>query len=229
MRRVAVIAAMPGELAPLVRGWRRESRGGVRLWRLPRADGEWIAACAGMGPGAAARAFAEAERGGPLDLALSVGWAGALSAEHALGSACAVAGVVDDRTGERFPCGPGSCWLVTAAGVADPAEKRRLLAAHGAGLVDMEAAAIARLAAGRGVAFRCIKGVSDGPGDRLPDFGAFIAADGSFRTARFAAFALVRPWLWPALGRIGRASRRASRSVARAALEILGARAGADP
>jgi hypothetical protein len=33
MTRVAIIAAMPAELKPLVRGWRHERRNGVDLWR----------------------------------------------------------------------------------------------------------------------------------------------------------------------------------------------------
>ena len=63
------------------------------------------------------------------------------------GSAHNMAGVIDVRTGERFPCdaGAGELWLVTSPKVADEAEKRRLAATYGAALVDMEAAAIARL------------------------------------------------------------------------------------
>jgi len=227
--RVAIIAAMEGELSPLVRGWRRESRGGVDLWRLVHGDGEWLAACAGIGVGAAGRAFAEAERAGPLGLAVSVGWAGALSEEFAVGRAYRVSGVIDARTGERFPAGPGACWLVTSPGVAGREEKRRLGAAHGAGLVDMEAAGVARLAAARGVPFRCIKGVSDGPSERLPDFDAFVSAEGGFLWARFAGFALLRPWLWPALARMGGASRRAAGAVAESLIELLDPRGSARP
>jgi hypothetical protein len=58
---------MPGELKPLVRGWQHERRNGVDLWRWRfRWGGEWIAACAGAGVEAATRAFAEAEKLGPV-------------------------------------------------------------------------------------------------------------------------------------------------------------------
>ena len=67
-------------------------------------------------------------------------------------------------------------------------EKRRLAATYDAALVDMEAAAIARLAAMRGIPFYCIKGVSDGFNDRLPDFNPFLTADGRFRLVPFALF-----------------------------------------
>jgi adenosylhomocysteine nucleosidase len=230
MTRVAIIAALPGELGPLVRGWKRESRAGVDVWR--RAGGEWIAACAGIGAGAAARAFAEVEREGAVDVAVSVGWAGALREGFEAGRAYIVSGVVDARTGERFPTSAPSadCWLVTHDRVADREEKLRLAGAHGAALVDMEAAAIARMAAARGVPFCCIKGVSDGPSDRMPDFNTFISSDGSFLAVRFILFAVLRPWLWPALARMGGNGRRSAEGISGALAEALGKRgAGAAP
>ena len=52
----------------------------------------------------------------------------------------------------------------------------------------MEAAAVARLAAMRGIPFYCIKGVSDGFTDNLPDFNRFISPQGQFQTGSVAAF-----------------------------------------
>ena len=151
MTRTAIIAAMPGELKPLVRGWPHSTRGSVHFWAQRNEEEEWIAACAGAGQDAATRAFAAIEDGGPIDLVISIGWAGALTADLAPGSACNIAGVIDARTGERFNCdaGAGELWLVTSPRVADEAEKRRLASTYTAALVDMEAAAIARLAAMR--------------------------------------------------------------------------------
>ncbi|HLI77703.1 MAG TPA: hypothetical protein VKV02_12205, partial [Acidobacteriaceae bacterium] len=78
-RRIAIIAAMPSELKPLVRGWTRQSAPRyVSLWTRRDADGdELVAVCAGMGANAARRAFAAAESRGQLDLVVSVGLAGA--------------------------------------------------------------------------------------------------------------------------------------------------------
>ena len=84
MTRVAIIAAMPGELKPLVRGWPHSTRGTVHFWAQRNEEEEWIAACAGAGLDAATRAFAGIEDGGPIDLVLSIGWAGALTAECAV-------------------------------------------------------------------------------------------------------------------------------------------------
>src|SRR6185437_14855694 len=103
LRRVAVIAAMPGELLHLARGWKHEKRdGGVHLWRITQGEAEWVAACAGAGQAAATRAFAEVEKDGPVSAAISAGWVGALTAEFVPGRVYSVAGVIDARTGERF-------------------------------------------------------------------------------------------------------------------------------
>jgi adenosylhomocysteine nucleosidase len=223
MTRVAIIAAMADELGPLVRGWRRESRNGVGLWRQRSGEAEWIAAFAGIGAGAAERALAEVERDGPVDAVISTGWAGALSEGFEAGRAYGVSGVACARTGERFPAAtPGAgCLLVTSDRVAGREEKRRLREAFGAGLVDMEAAGLARLAAGRGIPFHCVKGVSDGPADRLPDLDGFIAADGRFRIVGFIVFAVFRPWHWPALLRLRVNGSKSAEAIRESVLGIL--------
>jgi adenosylhomocysteine nucleosidase len=223
MTRVAIIAAFPGELKPLVRGWPHSCRSGVQFWARRSAEEEWIAACAGAGQDAATRAFAAIEEGGPIDLVFSIGWAGALRRDIPPGLAYNVAGVVDAKTGERFHCeaGAGALWLVTSPRVADRREKERLSVVYYAGLVDMEAAAIARLAAMREIPFYCIKGVSDVLTDRLPDFNRFLTPSGRFRRARFTLFAMLRPWYWPALVRMGENSKRASQSIAESLRDFL--------
>jgi len=212
MNRVAIIAALPGELAPLVRGWRRDRIAGVPRWRREEGARQWTATCAGAGADAASRAYAAAAAEGPPQRVISIGWAGALTSARQAGAAYPVATVVDGVTGERFAAAAEGCILVTTDRVAGPEEKRRL-AGTGADLVDMEAAAVARLARRDGAAFACVKGVSDALGDALPDFNAFIGADGRFHLGRFVRFAAVRPALWPGLVRLGRQSRRAAEAL----------------
>ena len=282
MSRVAIIAAMSSELKPLVRGWRHERSNGINLWCLRFDQGEWIAACAGAGVQAAARAFAEAEKGGALDLVISTGWAGALRKELAPGQVYWVTGVIDALTGERFPVshdadepedlkGHGfsrataapkndealaaegmpatrenfpqglkpqkfyspvsgaaeaapfqnDCCLATSSRVADAHEKQRLAATYQAGLVDMEAAGVARLAQARGIPFYCIKGISDGYRDQLPDFNRFISVDGHFQLGRFIVFVLPRPWYWLPLVRMGENSKKAAQGIAKSLLDFL--------
>jgi len=230
MTRVAIIAAMPRELKPFLdsqakEGWVHERRGKVRLWRLiwPLDQGEWVAACAGAGQAAATRAFAEVERDGPINSVVSAGWAGALNEEFAPGQAYLLSGVVDAQTGERFTTAshPNGYLVVTNPTVANKQEKQRLATTYGAGLVDMEAAAIARLAQMRAIPFYCVKGISDGYRDQLPDFNRFILPDGEFKLVKFVLFAIMRPWHWRALVRMGENSRRASKSIAESLLGIL--------
>jgi adenosylhomocysteine nucleosidase len=223
MTRVAIIAAMPGELKPFVRNWPHSTRGPIHFWAQRTEEEEWIAACAGAGLEAATRAFAGIEDGGPIDLVISIGWAGALTSELSTGGAHNCAGVIDARTGERFNCdaGAGRLWLATSPRVADEPEKRRLASTYPASLVDMEAAAVARLAAMRGIPFYAIKGVSDSLDAKLPDFNRFIDQNGQFQNAKLVLFALLRPWIWPALVRMGENSRKASQSIAERLNELL--------
>jgi len=85
----------------------------------------------------------------------------------------------------------------------------------------MEAAGVARLAKMRGIPFYCVKGISDGPSDQLPDFNSFISPDGQFKLARFVVFAVLRPWHWPALMRMGENSKKAARNIAQSLLNLL--------
>ncbi len=226
MTRVALIAALPGELKPLVSGWPHSQRNGTQFWAQRNEDEEWIAACAGMGQDAATRAFSALEDGGPIDLIFSIGWAGALTSDIPAGEAFNLAGVIDARTGERFHCdaGAGSQWLVTSSRVAGHAEKQRLASTYKASLVDMEGAAVARLAAMREIPFYCFKGVSDALDDHLPDFNRFISREGRFQTGRFVMSSLIAPKYWPALIRMGENSKKAARGMAQSLIDFLDAR-----
>jgi len=231
----------------MVRGWEHERRNGVDLWRWCFDEGEWVAACAGAGVGAATRAFAEIEKDGAVSLAISTGWAGALNGDYQVGQAYLVGGVVDLRTGERFTVSERSFtqglkpedlsggvnggakapplqnnpWLVTSPIVANHEEKQRLADAYGAGLVDMEAAGVARLALMRGIPFYCLKAVSDGFREKLPDFNRFIRVDGRFDMAGMVLYSIMRPQFWPSLMRMGENSRKASQAIRESLLDFL--------
>jgi len=102
MSRIAIIAALPKELKPLVKGWSEESANGVNVWHHREGPNEWIAACAGMGVEAAAQAYTEVAKNGGLDALFSIGWAGALQNGLTAGQAYRVSGVIDGQTGERI-------------------------------------------------------------------------------------------------------------------------------
>lgn len=224
--RIGIIAALPGELKPLVKHWQRVSIAtpGARKWMLALEADTWIAVCAGMGAEAARRAYAVAAADGPLDLILSVGWAGALSSTAPPGTVHVATGVIDAQTGEQFEFAAGSRKLrvVTTARVADAAEKQRLATAYaGAMLVDMEAATVARLAAINCTPFVCIKGVSDGIDATLPDLNPFIDRMGHLSLGRFLAHIAVRPRCWPSLLHLARNSARAAEAMRDLIVEFM--------
>jgi len=216
--RIGIIAALPGELKPLVRRWPKMpvARGsGIAMWQTERNGNEVVAVCAGIGGAAARRAFVAAEFAGSLDMVLSVGWAGALTDSDNLSPVTTE--IIDAQTGERFSLTEGNrkLRLVTTIQVADAAEKRRLAASYGAVAVDMEAATVARLAQMRGIPMCCFKAISDGLDANLPDLNPFIDVDGKLKIASLLAHVAVRPQYWGPLVEMGRRSARASRALAK--------------
>jgi adenosylhomocysteine nucleosidase len=231
---VAIIAALPGELKPLVSPpqgprWQRlkVNKKGTVLWEHRHARGRWIAGCSGMGGGRATVALNEIERycslDNPITAICSVGWVGALDASIGAASVWHIAEIIDTQTGERFSTaqqarGHTNEWplLATTARVAGAAEKIRLAASYGAHLVDMEAATLARLAQTRGIPFYCLKAVSDDAGAKLPDLNPFIMANGQLRMMPFLTHVAMRPGSWRGLIKLGRHSSLAARHLSEA-------------
>lgn len=211
MSTIAIIAALPGELKPLVRGWEQRGR---NLWVGRLGKSEAIAVAGGMGAAAAQRAVNRAFTEFNPGALVSYGWAGALTCAVKPPDAYAVSEVIDAITGERFATpNSGAYRLITLDRVARAGEKRALAAKHQAVLVDMEAAAVARMAAARGVHFYCFKGVSDGYTDHLPDFSRFINSEGELRMAAFLAYAATHPQYWRSLRRLGKNSSDAAKAL----------------
>src|SRR5579872_4039415 len=113
--KTAIIAAMPQELAPLVRGWsairitmqNRE----VRLWESEQA----IAACGGIGM-ISARIAAEAvwhHSKGSVREFISAGYAGALIPEFKVGEVFIPEEIVESVDDQRLRTVSGSGILVT--------------------------------------------------------------------------------------------------------------------
>jgi adenosylhomocysteine nucleosidase len=223
--KAGIIAALPGELKPLVRGWRGgAAKDGVRRWIRNAGADTLIAVCAGMGADAVRRAVAAAEADGPLDLVLSVGWAGALVPEPRPGDARVLSVVIDAQTGEQFQltAGEAGLTLVTTGRVANATEKAGLRAAYtGAVMVDMEGATAARMAQMRGIPAACIKGVSDGLFADLPDLNRFLSARGQLRTVPFLAYLVLRPRYWRSVAELGRNSSKAAQAIRDLVLEFI--------
>jgi adenosylhomocysteine nucleosidase len=219
---VAIIAALPREIATLVRGIAPDpglvERG---IWMYKVEGGVVVAA--GMGAARAAMAVDAALATGDVAMLVSAGLAGGCGATVGVGSVMEVGAVVDDATGERFVAGNGGgVLLATTKTIASVADKARLRETYGASLVDMEAATVARLAEAHGLRFRAIKGVSDAHDFELSSLARFAGERGSFRTGAFALHTAARPWTWGKAVTLGRGSAKALAALDVALREVLG-------
>ena len=219
MKRIGIVAALPGELKPLVHGWQAHAR---NVWAGHLAGFEAVAIAGGIGADAATRASELLVNDFQVNLLVSYGWAGSLTCAVKPPNGCVISEVVDAVTGERFASATADGFrLITLDHVARADEKRGLAQRHQSVLVDMEAAAVGRVAARHGVTFCCFKGVSDGYTDRLPDFNRFMDASGEMRMAKLIGYAIVHPQYWGALARLGRNSSAAAKELVGVASEGL--------
>lgn len=206
---IAIIAALPREIAAVVRGTQADAalvKDGVWLYRV---DGAVVVA-AGMGAERAGIAVEAALATGDVRMLISTGLAGGCVPGVEAGTVMEAGLVVEVATGERFAAGGGSgVTLASAEAIASVQEKARLAERFGAVIVDMEAATVSRIAQAKGLGFRAIKGVSDGHNFELSSLGMFAGQRGSFRTGAFAAYTAVRPWTWAKAVELGRGSAKA--------------------
>ena len=127
-----------------------------------------------------------------------------------------------ERAGERVlaPSGP---LLTVDAPLLTPAAKRRVRAASGAAVVDMEGRRIAEAAAERGVPIVAVRAVIDEAEFALPPFAAEIAAAGGHDERARAFRAAANPREAAGMLLLALRARKAARSLRRAADAILAA------
>jgi nucleoside phosphorylase len=119
---------------------------------------------------------------------ISTGYAGGLATPAARGVI-----VVDTDSPMLEPAPPAIRGRIADSQtmVATPEARARLAALTGAIAVDMESAAIARVARERGIPFAAIRVVTDGPDDTLViNWDRYRRPDGSMRTAAAVLSAL---------------------------------------
>ena len=203
---VGIIAALPREVAALVQGWkRRQSPDGVVVY----TDGYAVVACAGMGAARAELAVQAAMAAVSLNGLISVGLAGACDAGLRAGDVVRAGTVVDAGTGEKFEDSRHWQVLVSVDAIAGRSEKERLGRLYGAAAVDMEAAAVGRMARLHGLDFSAIKAISDEADFEIEGLAQFATADGQFREGASALHAALRPAMWGKVIALGRNSSKA--------------------
>lgn len=217
---IAIIAALPREVAGLVKGCspdRELRRSGVFLYRLPRG----LVACAGMGGSRVLMALNAARAAGEVTTLVSTGLAGACDPTVQVAEVMEAGCVIDVQSGARIAGLPGGRTLVTTHSIASVREKQRLFASYGAAMVDMEAATVARVAQMHGMDFRAIKAVSDGHDFELNSLSRFASPRGHFRTGAFALHTALRPHRWGAAMQLGAGSQRALRALTETLKELV--------
>jgi adenosylhomocysteine nucleosidase len=222
--KLVLIVAMRREVQPLLAECEKLAESpficradslGVSHPQLPfRCNGS-IVVCCGPGYKNASRATQRAIESFAPEMAVSLGFAGALTPELRVGDIFMPRHIVSERTGSAFTSPRGRGTLVTAERVAGPERKSVLVGRFRAQAVDMEAAAVASVAAARDCEFLALKVISDTLDSRVDFVSPYVRPEG-FRTGAFLAHISVRPWLWPAVHVLRRNSSRAAESLCRA-------------
>jgi len=211
--KIAIVAALEREVRPLIRKWRvREKEWDGRRFRFFEKN-DAVLVCGGMGSEAARRATEAMIALYAPTMIYSAGFAGALDPKLEIGDMIEPQRVVNAGDGSSISLERGEGVLVSFASIASPAQKAKLRLAFAAQVVDMEAAAVARAAEVRGVGFAAVKVISDDSEFVFPGLERFVDSGGRFLEARFALFAVLRPWLWPQVARLARNSWLASHAL----------------
>jgi adenosylhomocysteine nucleosidase len=211
-----------------------EAAGRPRTWRARLVDGtSCLVVQTGVGPERAARVAADAP---PARRFLACGCAGALGADVGVGDLVVADALtlVDagGATTERFeadaewlvPLGARLGGLVTSPVVLATRVTKAAAGRGGALAVDMESAAVARVARVRGIPFSALRVIVDAVDDELP-FGPDLVdgASGEVHAGRALATIGPRPWLWRLAARLARQTRLAEQRLALAVASLRGA------
>ncbi|HEX8816443.1 MAG TPA: phosphorylase [Terriglobales bacterium] len=213
MPKIGIVAALEREIKDLIKDWLKVEHTHDHHRFDFFEHGPAVAVCGGMGSGAARRAAEALMAIYHPDTLISAGFAGALQPSRSVGDVLWPQIIIDASDSSRTEIADGQGSLVSFSEVASPAQKAKLASAFQADAVDMEAAAVARVAAIHGANFAAVKAISDDATFEMPDLSRFITPDGHFRQAAFAAHAALRPQLWPQLIRLARNSAKASRAL----------------
>ena len=223
MTRIALLAPMRQELAPLVRrlALRRAEAG----FHVGATSGvELVATLAGIGMRAAAAATEHLLDATKPDHVFVVGIAGGVDPAQPIGAPIVPDVVLDGASGrehrpvqlgEEAPRGRlvSSDRLVTNLAEAEALRERGVVG------LDMETAAVAAVCERRGVPWSVFRAISDRVTDGTTDTGVLALAgpDGAGNPRAVARYLLARPWRIVRLARLARGSRLAAENAAAAA------------
>jgi adenosylhomocysteine nucleosidase len=219
MSKIAIIAALEREIHSLVKDWPLASIQHEGRDFTFHEGGHAVVVCGGIGAEAARHAAEAAIAHYSPDLLISAGVAGALVPELNVGDTIFPAMVIDTKDGSRhqtaIPHSPigntalGRTILASYPEIASLAQKQQLAKSYGAHAVDMEAAAVARVAQSHNLPFLVVKAISDEVHFEIPEMNRFVR-QGRFETKLFLLHLAPRPWLWLDVIHLARNTRIAS-------------------
>jgi len=220
MNTIAIVAALDRELQPLVeaQGWKQSSIAfNGKTFKVYEQENV-VAVAGGIGCRAAERAARAVVSQYRPQALISAGLAGALIRSLKVGCVVTPNVIMDGRNGNEYRCTLGQGLiaggvLVSANEIAGRESKQKLVEDFHALAVDMEAAAVAEVARESGIGFCCVKAISDESSFSMLPLNQFVNAEGDFLTAKFAVWAVVRPWTWLRVMALGRNSRQAAREL----------------
>jgi adenosylhomocysteine nucleosidase len=221
--KIAIIAALERELAPLIMGWRRaDVRTQNRTIRIYE-HAHTLVAFGGIGGNsariAADAAYNHAHR--DVSLMISAGLAGGLLPELKVGQVFLPKTIIGDSDNNTIETISGSGTLVTVGAIAGAAHKKLFAEKYHAQAIDMEAFSVADVARIYNVPCIAMKAISDEYNFDLPPLGRFVTDTGDFRTTAFVAYAVVRPWIWPTVIRLNKNSNLAIKNLDRGLRQII--------
>jgi len=237
-RTVAVLAAMPNELRPLVRALslRRRRSDGPEVWTDSVGGIRVVASTVGVGTSAAGAATDALLRSTTVDHVVVIGIAGALGPDPPVGGLVVPEVVLDGRSGRELRPAPveghpGHGTLHTSDEfILDPERLRRLRDA-GVVALDMETAAIAEVCEAHGRPWSVVRAISDSAVDQPVGAAAIglVKADGSPDLRAVARLLARRPGAVRGLARLARDSKVAALTSVRAVEQAYFRNGGSGP
>ncbi len=216
-----MIAASPREFGGLRQVTKLASTDVRWLARAMLPTGEAMLVANGMGRVAAEAAVRKMLATCQVDAVISTGFAGALDPSLAVGDVFFAEAVRYDGL-EYQACLPRTNlagirrgFLLTVDHVVQSARAKQELWRRGSDAVDMEALAVAAVAAEHGLPFYCVRSISDSAMDDLPvDFNQALRPNGTISAWSVVGQALRGRGRWSGLLGLRRDARMAARSLA---------------
>jgi adenosylhomocysteine nucleosidase len=236
---IGVVAAMPQEIAPLLRRVARYSKdrtAGFQVYRFEMAGVPVALIESGMGPKHAAAATAALIADAAPSCLLNFGFAGGVRPGTGVGDLVLAERVLylkDGRLDEVPQPDPQLSRLVAGALAAAPltlqrgtfvtaeviTNKAALTGLLEVGvkhpMLEMETAALLQVAAGAGIPVVALRGVSDAAGEELGfSLEEFCDHELRIRVPRVLKTIVIKPWIIPQLIRLSGNTKRAGESLA---------------